>query len=199
MTTRITQSRLSSVPPTRAGEEMRAIRQRLGHTQHAFAGLLATHPDTLSLWERGVYEPPLMALTLARYLLLALPPRRAFIPATGAPDTPTMYLTPGAQCYWQQNDSLPCGGRQYHVLARLSRRHHLESEVCEVHLDTAFESVVKKLVAAATAEQHRQAGRRRKRLARRRAREGTAAPAGGGPLWRGCPGVIATRPGSPEA
>src|SRR5262247_1052312 len=116
MTTRITQSRMSSVPPTHAGEEIRAIRRRLGQTQQAFADLLATHPDTLSLWERGVYEPPLMALTLARYLLLATPPRSVFIP--DPPDAiSTVHVSPGCQCYWKHRDEVPCGGRQYHVAA----------------------------------------------------------------------------------
>jgi DNA-binding XRE family transcriptional regulator len=178
MTTRITQSRTSFVPPTQAGKEIRAIRRRLGRTQRAFAGLLATHRDTLSAWERGVYEPPLMALTLARYLLLALPPRRAFIPATTDPETPPIHLSPGCECYWHHNDPAPCGGRQFHVEVQLSRRRHLVSEVCMVHLGEAFEAVFKKLEAAAQAEQRRQAGIRRKRLARQRAREAAAAPPG---------------------
>lgn len=174
MPTRITQSRTSSAPPSQAGEEMRAIRQRLGQTQREFAALLATHRDTLSLWERGAHEPPLMALTLARYLLLATPPCRVFLLDPPA-DLSTVHVSPGSQCYWQRNDPVPCGGRQYHVEAQVSRRRHLVSEVCEVHADTAFAVVARKLEAAVQAEYHRQICLRRKRAARQRAREAAAA------------------------
>src|SRR5438067_13190273 len=166
MTTRITVSR--------GGEEIRALRRRVGLTQDDFAGLLGTHPDTLSAWERGKYEPPLMALRLARYLLMALPPRSAFIPV---PPLPSVQLRPSCRCYWYRNDQEPCGGRFYHVEAYLSRRRNVESEVCEAHLHTAFDAVVTQLEEAATAAQRREAGRRRKQEARRRARERIAATA----------------------
>ena len=166
MTTRITVSR--------GGEEIRALRRRVGLTQDDFAGLLGTHPDTLSAWERGKYEPPLMAVRLARYLLMGLPPRSAFLPA---PTLPSVQLSPSCRCYWYRNDQVPCGGRQYHVQAYLSRRRNVESEVCEAHLNTAFEDMVTTLEEAAKAEQRRQAGRRRKQEARRKARERIAASA----------------------
>ena len=166
MTTRITVSR--------GGEEIRALRRRVGLTQDDFAGLLGTHPDTLSAWERGKYEPPLMAVRLARYLLMALPPRSAFLPA---PTLPSVQLSPSCRCYWYRNDQVPCGGRFYHVEAYLSRRRNVVSEACEVHLDTVLAAIVTNLEEAAKAEQHRQAGRRRKQKARRQARENLAAAA----------------------
>ena len=170
MTTRIT--------APRGGEEIRALRRRVGWTQPEFAEQLGTHPDTLSAWERGKYEPPLMAVRLARYLLMALPPRSAFLPA---PTLPSVQLSPSCRCYWYRNDQVPCGGRFYHVEAYLSRRRNVESEVCEAHLHTAFDAVVTQLEKAATAAQRREAGRRRKRLARQRAREGTTTPAATAP------------------
>jgi transcriptional regulator with XRE-family HTH domain len=180
MTTRLTLSRVSSVPATRAGEEIRALRQRLGWTQDEFAGLLATHRDTLSAWERGVYEPPLAMLRLARYTCLCLPPRSTFIPATTDSAIPFVEVRPGSRCYWQ-HAAEPCGGWYYSVQARLSRRRNVVSEVCEKHLSTAFDAVVTKLEEAAKAEQRRQNGRRRKRLARHRVREGTTAAAAADP------------------
>ena len=172
MTTRTTVSR--------GGEELRALRRRMGWTQDEFAGLLATHPDTLSAWERGLYEPPLAMLRLARYTCLCLPPRSTFIPATTDPNTPAVQVSFGDRCYWQ-HDAEPCGGRYYHVEAYLSRRRHVESEVCEKHLNTAFDTMVTTLEEAAKAEQRRQDGRRRKRLARQRAREQCAASAATAP------------------
>ena len=169
MTTRIT--------APRGGEEIRALRRRVGWTQPEFAEQLGTHPDTLSAWERGKYEPPLMALRLARYLLMALPPRSAFIPVKVDPTIPFMHLSPSCRCYWYRNDQVPCGGRYYHVEAYLSRRRNVESEVCEAHLHTAFDAVVTQLEKAATAAQRREAGRRRKQEARRKARERIAASA----------------------
>jgi len=158
MTTRITVSR--------GGEELRALRRRLGWTQAKFAGMLGTHRDTVGAWERGKCEPPVMAVRLARYIALALPPPSVFIAAPGTPTIPFIQVSPGTQCYWQHNDGVPCGGRLYHAHAYLSRRRDVESQVCEAHLNTAFDAMVTKLEKAAKAEQRRQDGRRRKRLAR---------------------------------
>jgi DNA-binding XRE family transcriptional regulator len=167
MTTRITVSR--------GGGEMRALRRRLGWTQRKFARMLGTHRDTLSAWERGKSQPPLMAVRLARYLALALPPTSVFIAAPVAPTIPFIQVSPGTQCYWQHADGVPCGGRQLHVQARLSRRRDVESQTCEAHLHTIFEKMVTTLEEFAQAEQRRQAGRWRQRLARQRAREHLAA------------------------
>jgi len=172
MTTRIT--------APRGGEEIRALRRRVGWTQPEFAEQLATHPDTLSAWERGVYEPPLMALRLARYLLMAIPPRSTFIPATADPNTPAVQVSFGDRCSWRR-DAVPCGGRYYHMEAYLSRRRNVVSEACEVHLDTVLNAIVTNLEEAAKAEQRRQAGRRRKQKARRQARETLAAAAATAP------------------
>jgi DNA-binding transcriptional regulator YiaG len=90
MTTRITVSR--------GGEEMRALRRRLGWTQDKFAGILGTHRDTLSAWERGKCEPPVMAVRLARYIALALPPTSVFIATPIAPTIPFIQVRPGTQC-----------------------------------------------------------------------------------------------------
>jgi DNA-binding XRE family transcriptional regulator len=159
---------------------MRALRRRMGWTQDEFAGLLATHPDTLSAWERGVYEPPLAMLRLARFTCQCLPPRSTFIPATTDPDTPAVQVSWGDRCYWQ-HDAEPCGGRYYHMEAYLSRRRNVESEACEVHLDTVLRAMVTTLEEAAKAELRRQDGRRRKRLARQRSREQCAASAATAP------------------
>src|SRR5439155_22483858 len=168
-------------PARSADIELRARHEGVGRTQAEYAEPLETQPDTLTAWERGTYEPPLMALRLARYLLMALPPRRAFIPVKVDPTMPFMHLSPSCRCYWYRNDQVPCGGRFYHVEAYLSRRRNVESEVCEAHLHTAFDAVVTQLEKAATAAQRREAGRQRKRLARQRAREGTTTPAATAP------------------
>src|SRR5439155_24546481 len=168
-------------PARSADIELRARHEGVGRTQAEYAEPLETQPDTLSAWERGKYEPPLMALRLARYLLMALPPRSAFIPVKVDPTMPFMHLSPSCRCYWYRNDQVPCGGRYYHVEAYLSRRRNVESEVCEAHLNTAFEDMVTTLEEAAKAEQRRQAGRRRKQEARRKARERIAASAATAP------------------
>jgi DNA-binding XRE family transcriptional regulator len=167
MATRITVSR--------GGEEMRALRRRLGWTQAKLAGMLGTHRDTLGAWERGKCEPPVMAIRLTRYMALALPPPSVFIATPVVPTIPFIQVSPGTQCYWQQADGVPCGGRQFHVQARLSRRRDVESQTCEAHLNTIFEKMVTTLEEFAKAEQRRQAGRWRQRLARQRARENLAA------------------------
>jgi transcriptional regulator with XRE-family HTH domain len=173
MTTRITVSR--------GGEELRALRRRLGWTQQKLANVLGTHPTTVGEWERQKREPPVMAVRLARYIALALPPTSVFIATPVAPSIPFIQVSPGTQCYWQHADGVLCGGRQFHVQARLSRRRDVESKVCEAHLNTAFNAVTTTLEEAAKAEQRRQAGRRRKRLARQRAREQGAASAATAP------------------
>jgi DNA-binding XRE family transcriptional regulator len=166
---------------SRGGEELRALRRRLGWTQQKLADVLGTHPATVGEWERQKREPPVMAVRLGRYLALSLPPPSVFIATPVAPTIPFIHVRPGAQCYWQHADRVPCGGRQYHVEAYLSRRRNVESEVCEAHLHTAFDAMVTTLEGAAQAEQRRQAGRQRKRLARQRAREQCAAAAATAP------------------
>jgi DNA-binding XRE family transcriptional regulator len=169
------------IPVSRGGEEIRALRRRLGWTQQKFARMLGTHQDTLGEWERGQREPPIMAVRLSRYMALSLPPPSVFIAMPVAPEIPHIRVGPGTQCYWQHADGIPCGGRQLHVQARLSRRRDVESQTCEAHLHTIFEKMVTTLEEFAQAEQRRQAGRWRKRLARQRARENLAASAATAP------------------
>jgi hypothetical protein len=109
-------------------------------------------------------------LRLARYVCLGIPPRSTFIPVKVDPTIPSVQVSWSDRCYWRR-DADPCGGRYFHLEAYLARRRNVESEACEVHLNTVLDKIVMKLEEAAKAEQRRQAGRRRKRLARQRARE----------------------------
>jgi DNA-binding XRE family transcriptional regulator len=174
MASRLTSTHSSWTSPVPAGQELRNIRERLHLSQSRFAARLGVHPVSLSHWETGARPVPTTVLYLSRFYLLWNVRPVGVVPAP-EPALPSVHLSPSCRCYWSHNDPEPCGGRQYHLYADLSRRRHLETETCEAHMATAYAAVEARLVAAATAEQHRWRKVLQMRERRRQAREAAAA------------------------
>ena len=175
MAHRRTLSKTTLAPAHYAGQELRAIRTRLGLDQRTFARHLAVHVTSISQWENGAREPSLTVVKLARYLLLSLTPTEGFIPDPPDRNASSVELSPAHQCFWRHADPLPCAGRHYRLAGRLSRRRHVTTSVCEQHLVTAFAAVDKRLTEAARTEQYRQGKMLEMRGRRRQAREAVAA------------------------
>jgi DNA-binding XRE family transcriptional regulator len=136
MASRLSSTHSSWTSPVPAAKELRNIRQRLHLSQARFAARLGVHPVSLSHWETGARPVPTTVLYLSRFYLLWNVRPVGVVPAPEL-DLPSVHLSPSCECYWYHNDPVPCGGRQYHVEAQLSRRRHLASEVCLVHLGPA--------------------------------------------------------------
>ncbi len=126
-----------------ANAELRGIRQSLGLTQSAFARLLGCERGNLHLLETGRTRVRPTTLRLARYL--ARDANVVAPPAPVAPPDPAsvgLVLTPASHCDWQEPR---CRGPWWHMRASLNPLTHVESTVCDYHLNLLYDLVVRRL------------------------------------------------------
>jgi len=126
-----------------ANVELRGIRQSLGLTQNAFCALLGYTRCNLHYLETGRVPVRPGILRLARYIArdadVVAPP-----PPIAPPDPASvgLHLTPASHCDWHE---LRCRGPWWHMKASLNTLTHVETTVCDYHLNLVYDLVVTRL------------------------------------------------------